>query len=360
MEELQSIKVTKVNEKNRYCISIVWANTRYRYYNGAAIGSVAKPNSLPVVERRKAFENLHTQFLKAIRLGWTPTEPVTQKKTQVLSSNDLIDNAISHKLNKPYSIHYQRKIRWIGERLKSYLNGKTLNPKSAAAFLNQPQWSPAMRNNLRSHYSSLESSLKLFGYRGTVKSEVKRERVSERMHRPFEDTAAILNEIKEFDQRLYLCCLMAYGCLLRPHREIRLLRWSEISIPKQQIALAGDRTKGKRNRVLPIPNYLLDELILWKSVFDLNEEFVFGQNSKPYGPDFFNGLWTKFKRKSKLLRREQTIYSFRHTGAIKVFEKTGSLQTLQSVLGHSDLKVSLTYLRGLEVKQVTTFELPDL
>jgi integrase len=359
MDTFESIRVTKVSE-HRYCITLMFEGTKHRYYNGLSIGSTSKPNSLPPKLRLGAFESLLNEFRLATARGWTPNEPVTHNKTQVLSSNDLIDQAIAHKLSKPYSVHYQRKIKWIGEQLKSYLNGKALNPKSAAAFLNQPHWSPAMRNNLRSHYSSLESSLMLFGYRGTAKSEVKRERVAERMHKPFDNTAAILSEIKEFDQRLYLCCLIAYGCLLRPHREIRLLRWSEISIQKQQIALAGDRTKGKRNRVLPIPNYVLEELIRLKSSVYQNDEYVFGQNNKPYGPDFFNGLWTKFKRRSKLLKPDQTIYSFRHTGAIRVFEKTGSLQTLQAVMGHSDLKVSLTYLRGLEVKQVTAQELPEL
>jgi integrase len=97
-----------------------------------------------------------------------------------------------------------------------------------------------------------------------------------------------------------------------------------------------------------------------KRTVDLTEAWTFGQPNQPYGPDFFNGLWTKFKRTSKLLKTGQAIYSFRHTGAIRVFEKTGSLQTLQAVMGHSDLKVSLTYLRGLEVKQVTALELPEL
>ena len=32
--------------------------------------------------------------------------------------------------------------------------------------------------------------------------------------------------------------------------------------------------------------------------------------------------------------------------------KTGSLTKLQQVMGHSSLQVSLTYLRGLEVKQL--------
>ena len=65
-------------------------------------------------------------------------------------------------------------------------------------------------------------------------------------------------------------------------------------------------------------------------------------------------------RQSSLLERDQTLYSFRHTGAIKVFEKTGSLLKLQQVMGHSDMKVSLTYLRGSEVKQLDVEDLPVL
>ena len=34
-----------------------------------------------------------------------------------------------------------------------------------------------------------------------------------------------------------------------------------------------------------------------------------------------------------------TLYSRRHTGAIKVFEKTGALLKLQQVIGHNDMKV---------------------
>ena len=52
--------------------------------------------------------------------------------------------------------------------------------------------------------------------------------------------------------------------------------------------------------------------------------------------------------------------SVRHTGAIKVFEKTGSLLKLQQVMGHSDMKVSLTYLSGLEVKQLDVEDLPEV
>ena len=72
------------------------------------------------------------------------------------------------------------------------------------------------------------------------------------------------------------------------------------------------------------------------------------------------GQWTRYKKKSKLIEKDQTLYSFRHTGAIQVYEKTGSLTKLQQVMGHSSLQVSLTYLRGVEVKQLDVVDMPEL
>ena len=87
---------------------------------------------------------------------------------------------------------------------------------------------------------------------------------------------------------------------------------------------------------------------------------IFTQQEAGFNRDYFKTLWSRYKRQSRLLERDQTLYSFRHTGAIKVFEKTGSLLKLQQVMGHSDMKVSLTYLRGLEVKQLAVEDLPEL
>jgi hypothetical protein len=58
-----------------------------------------------------------------------------------------------------------------------------------------------------------------------------------------------------------------------------------------------------------------------------------------------------------LIEKCQTLYSFRHTGAIQVYEKTGSLTKLKQVMEHSSLQVSLTYLRGLEVKPLDVLDM---
>ena len=49
---------------------------------------------------------------------------------------------------------------------------------------------------------------------------------------------------------------------------------------------------------------------------------------------------------------------FRHSGAIEIFKRTGSLTKLQRAMGHSSLQVSLTYLRGLEVTELTEEDMP--
>jgi hypothetical protein len=52
--------------------------------------------------------------------------------------------------------------------------------------------------------------------------------------------------------------------------------------------------------------------------------------------------------------------NFNNWGSLISDLKTGSLTKLQQVMGHSSLQVSLTYLRGLEVKQLDAEDMPIL
>jgi integrase len=76
------------------------------------------------------------------------------------------------------------------------------------------------------------------------------------------------------------------------------------------------------------------------------------QKHQSLNKDNFKTLWSSFKRRSKLLEQAQTLYSFRHSGAIEIFKRTGSITKLQKAMGHSSINVSLTYLRGLEIAEL--------
>ena len=69
-------------------------------------------------------------------------------------------------------------------------------------------------------------------------------------------------------------------------------------------------------------------------------------------------LWSRFKKQSNLLEQGQTLYSFRHSGAIEIFKRTGSITKLQKAMGHSSINVSLTYLRGLEIAELKEEDMP--
>ena len=56
----------------------------------------------------------------------------------------------------------------------------------------------------------------------------------------------------------------------------------------------------------------------------------------------------------------QTLYSFRHTGAIDIYKRTGSIEKLKAAMGHSNIMVSLTYLRGLDVAELKEEDMPNM
>ena len=360
MEKFQSIRVVRVSQ-SRYCISLFWGGKRHRFYNGQRIGSWSKPQLSPTAKRLSAYESLCSEFQRAIELGWTPADDWSSKLAQSRrSAKTLLDDALASKLRQGLSESYSRKLIWIVGHLRPYLKDRPPTPLLLASFINESHWSAASRAIIRRHLIAFEKELEKYGYEGSIRTLTSKTRTVERLHRPFKDVEAVLEEVLQFDKKLHLCCLLAYGCLLRPHREIRLLTWGDISEDLSQISLSGNQTKGKRNRIVPVGKYIQKHLIQFRNSKWTVETNVFSGCTIPYNRDYFKTLWSRYKRQSMILEKDQTLYSFRHSGSINVYEKTGSLIKLQQVMGHSSLQVSLTYLRGLDVKQLDLADMPSL
>ena len=102
-----------------------------------------------------------------------------------------------------------------------------------------------------------------------------------------------------------------------------------------------------------MPEFLREQLSIGKK-----ENDIFTNSHIEFNEDYFKTLWGRFKRVSKLIEQDQTLYSFRHSGAIDIFKRTGSITKLQKAMGHSSLAVSLTYLRGLEVSDLEESDMP--
>jgi len=141
--------------------------------------------------------------------------------------------------------------------------------------------------------------------------------------------------------------------LLRPHREIRLLRWHDFDSELRYVSVDGSRVKSRRNRIVPVPQFIRDELVNGNP-----HDNIFSNTPIEFNKFYFNKLWSRFKKQSKLIDSNNTIYSFRHSGAIDIFKRTWSINKLQKAMGHSSINVSLTYLRGLEVPELKEEDMP--
>ena len=98
-----------------------------------------------------------------------------------------------------------------------------------------------------------------------------------------------------------------------------------------------------------IPDYVKMEL----ETFTMNlqsQQNLFTKNCEPFNEAYFSTAWKRMWHKMHdlgMIDYNQTIYSFRHTSAVNIYKKTKDLQILQKLLGHSDMMVTLKYLRGL-------------
>ena len=354
-------RLTKKNQ-TEYLISFWFNNKRYRFSNGDPIDFNLSPNISPLKDRQKNADVLCSAFTLAIRNGWRPSV----LKEEVITICSISKRALKRKLSLDYSNSYKKDIIYTDRLWSEFLQSKRLANKPSKElkvdivrdFIYECAPSPASMANLKRNISALlkdelESNGVVLNF-----SRIKLPKAPQQLHKPIEKIGALLSDINQFSSNLHLCCLMTYTMLLRPHREVRCLSFRDFNNDFSQVSLSGSKVKSKRNRIVPVPEVVRVEVL--KRFTGNRKVNVFTLTEETYNRDYFKTLWSRYKRQSSLLEKDQTLYSFRHTGAIKVFEKTGSLLKLQQVMGHSDLKVSLTYLRGLEVKQLDVEDLPEL
>ena len=83
---------------------------------------------------------------------------------------------------------------------------------------------------------------------------------------------------------------MTYRMLLRPHREIRSLRFNDFNLDFTLLSLSGDRVKSKRNRIIPVPRIVRDLLQRRFEEAGNRQSNVFSLQKYEHHGDYFKGL----------------------------------------------------------------------
>jgi integrase len=346
-----SVKYPKVKSDNKQRFYVVFYNNgkRYRLFNGSKINSNLYPNSYPVAKRYEIAQLLAAEVFKYISSGLSIQDPV---RVICKSDKQYLKLALDNKIKGEYSDKYKSMLRFVYDGFVSYSTDENITSNNVKTYLNQYALGVSY-NTIKRHLNVLINEARNIGMNSNPMESIKAKKTKAKLHKPYKDINLILNEIKLFSDNLYLCCLMTYGCLLRPHREIRELKWSDFSDDLGYIHLSGNRNKSGKNRIVPVPIYIRELLVKGQP-----QHNIFTGATRPLNEDYFKTLWGRFKRVSKLLGQDQTLYSFRHTGAIEIFKRTGSITKLQKAMGHSSINVSLTYLRGLEIAELKEEDMP--
>ena len=343
----------KIDSKNRVYISFYQNNKRYRLFNGSKINSEIYPNIYPNSKRLEMGHLLAAEVYTFLMSGLTIQKAnVSELIRPNMLDKDYLFIALNNKIKKNYTDKYIKQLSFICNKLITILKDEKLDSRHIETVLNNYD-SETSYNTYRMRLSVLINEAIKLGMTSNSMKAIKSKRTKATLHKPYKDITLILNEIRAYNYNLYLCCLITYGCLLRPHREIRELTWKDFSDDLSFIHLSGNRNKSGRNRIVPVPSYIRD--ILVKGERDNN---IFSNKRQPLNQDYFKTLWGRFKRQSNLLEQDQTLYSFRHSGAIEIFKRTGSITKLQKAMGHSSINVSLTYLRGLEIAELKEEDMP--
>mgnify|MGYP001066823078 CR=1 FL=1 len=355
MSQIESISYPRIRRRpdGRVEVVVNYKGKRMRLQNGRSFGIQLKPNSFPESERLVQSKILAAQVYSKLLAGYNPLHKAVKNKLQGLSDIEVLMKAADKKVEQGVSEHYKRQLRYTLSTLSKQTNGEVSErvvKKVLEHFSN-----PTSYNTMRRSLQVLFNTARELGWKKNPLKEISGRRAKTKLNKPYTNTPALLEEIKAYNENLHTCCLLTYGCLLRPHREIRELTWGDFSEDLNYISLSGDRNKSGRNRIVPVPFYVKE--VLKKNKDHLN---IFSGKEKPFDPDYFKGLWSRFKKRSKLLEANQTLYSFRHTGAIDIYKRTGSIEKLKAAMGHSNVMVSLTYLRGLDVAELKEEDMPVL
>jgi len=337
-------KVCK-RKDGKYFVDFKLNNKRYRLFSGRIIGSSLYPNTYPAKQRYSVTSTLAKQvYAFIVSNDYSLIKP--------LSTVEHYDSLINDKLTEPLSDSYHKTLVHLSSILRGQLKKKGLITSLFIDSIPLKYNNNTSYNTTRRHVNVLVNYLHNKGF-PIEQSKLKTRKQEEVLHSPISDVKGLLNKVKEYNQNLYLCCLLTYCCLLRPHQEIRLLKWENFSDDLSHISLGGNRVKSKRNRIVPVPSNIRELLIKGEPSSN-----VFSNIKEPYAKGYFSLLWRRFKRLNVDVGTSVTIYSFRHSGAIEIFKRTGSITKLQKAMGHSTINVSLTYLRGLEIEELKEEDMP--
>jgi len=233
----------------------------------------------------------------------------------------------------------------IVNRLFNYLKGDYVSKKTGKPL------SGTSINNYRTFFRTLINVLRREKIIDFDPSEnVPKMKAKVTFHEVYTDEQITLvkEHLVKNDPHLWLLCQFVYYCFVRPKREARALQVKHLRADNRLIITSEI---GKTDLHYPvIPDPLRGGIQEWGLRDYPPDYYIFAQGNKP-GPEMcYLNHWTNRYKKVKEslgLSSDHTLYSWKHTGACKLYQATKDPHIVKEQCGHASLETTMNYLRQL-------------
>jgi site-specific recombinase XerD len=137
-----------------------------------------------------------------------------------------------------------------------------------------------------------------------------------------------------------LLLLLGYGAGLRVS-ELVTLEWRDILFEEHKIHIKN--AKGKKDRMVMLPQSIVSFLAYYKTIYKSNRYVFEGQFAgEPYSTTSVQTIMRNAVRKSGLSKKA-SVHTLRHSFATHLLEQGTDVRYIQKLLGHSNIKTTMTY-----------------
>lgn len=359
-----------------YVDPISLTKKRFQVYSGKVFGMPGHGNAMNTLkERREFYAELCTAVTKALQEGYNPFMNQKWPDGPVVESIGLaeaMDTAIRQKAKylKPKSINnlWQARDKVLRE-IDFDVPVDQVTPEQIRAVMYGIEGSNTLYNNVRRDLHAIFAHILEAGHIkvNPVQVPKRRQVASSNVAYTLPQLRTVMDEAKKYHENLYLCMCFMFMAFLRPSYEVGTLKRKDLDFDTKLIKVQPKNRKSGDFFVRPMRAELILELTDRKIDCLAPDAYIFSPDggARTFSEDYFKRAFTRLK--SILLLRgqitlDQTLYSVRHTAACVFYENTKDVEELQRLMGHSDLKTTLGYLRSLGIfrRQINVEDLPKL
>lgn len=289
-------------------------------------------------------------------------------------SQTIEDHKVNVRLStvQAYQTHSRKFILWLEQNGFAEKHISWLTTAHAQKFLNEIRLPNGKRPHIKTRWAYRNNLKRLFNLLLKSGNGIISENPFQNTELPPAETTQAkrafrdyeIDKIKEYceknqEEEIWAVIQFVFYTFIRPG-ELRNVKVNDIDLERGVITVRADIAKNKKKQDVTIPKSFLPFLTEYiKKKYP--KHYVFGINGRRRGEEFF-------RRKMKKILDELgfesdvSLYSWKHTGAIKFYMQTKDIKALQQQLRHHSLDEVNTYLHslGLNINEVARDNFPTL